>query len=300
MFFVVSTGRCGSKSIARFLSKSPDCVCVHEAEPKLIAEATRYLYGSFDHSRLAEILRSTRSPMLDGKQYGESNHKLSFLIPALREVFPQAKFVWLIRDGRDTVASMYGRGWYSGVSQFVNDPKLMQWERYRLRADKLGEMSKLAWCNLSRFEKCCWYWAHKNWLIEEALRVTQADWVLIRLEEIEEEGGKLFDFLEIAHPRDARLSHLNRSRSGDNPLRWELWDIEKREAFAHYSSHLMDDHYPSWRQEVARVWDAPAPVKGYYWIREYAIRFLQERVRLRQAAGGVLQFGKSLVEWVSK
>jgi hypothetical protein len=116
MFFVVSTGRCGSKSIADLLNASPDCVCVHELEPRLISEATAYLYGDLRHEEAVTLLRSTRPSTRNGKQFGESNHKLSYLIPAINAAFPDAKFVWLVRDGRRTVESMYKRGWYRGES----------------------------------------------------------------------------------------------------------------------------------------------------------------------------------------
>lgn len=109
MFFVVSTGRCGSKSIANLLSQSSECLCLHEAKPRLIAEATQYLYGELTHEEAVTLLQGTRGAVKEGKVYGESSHKLSLLIPAIRHAFPEAKGVPLIPDGRAPVASMYAR-----------------------------------------------------------------------------------------------------------------------------------------------------------------------------------------------
>lgn len=268
MFFVVSTGRCGSKSIANLLNQSSECVCVHEAKPRLIAEATRYLYGELSHEEAVALLHETRAPVRDGKVYGESNHKLSLLIPAIRDAFPEAKFVWLIRDARDTVASMYARRWYHGEDFRDNAAEdIMEWERWRINAYRLGAMSRPEWCALDSFARCCWHWGYKNRLIARTLQEHKCDWMLIRLEELGYRAHELFQFLQIEAPSKIALKHLNKAHyhMGHVPANWESWDPEKVVAFERFCAVGMNEWYPRWQQEVRGIWTRPQTC-GEAWI----------------------------------
>jgi len=260
MFFIVSTGRSGTMTIADWLSRSLDCVCLHEPEPRLIAETAQYLYGIRDHGDMVDLLRRTRPtlPLKQEQQYGESHHVLSYVIPALREAFPEAKFVWLIRDGRKVVASMFARDWYSG-KWFHRSPSVRQWEEWRIRGDYSGAMSRRDWLSLSRFEKCCWHWTYKNRLIEHQLAVTGATALTIHLENLGDRADELFDFLGLRKPDDATLSHLNEARSelGQAPTPWQIWRPEQTMAFDAFCGIAMDDWYPEWRAETDEVWQAP-------------------------------------------
>ncbi|NCG25893.1 MAG: hypothetical protein GWP47_17410, partial [Actinobacteria bacterium] len=161
MFFVLSTGRAGSRTLANVLSQSADTICLHEPVPYLVEEAALYRYGDLAAEALAEILTDTRPRQMEGKQYGESANRLSPALPVLASTFPDAKFVWLIRDGRDVVASGHQRGWFD--PEHVADT---QWERHRLRADKLGEMDETEWAEWSPFRRVCWLWRRTNEMIE--------------------------------------------------------------------------------------------------------------------------------------
>jgi len=44
--------------------------------------------------------------------WGEKSPRHSYFVSELKEVFPHAKFIHLIRDGRDVCASIFERGWY--------------------------------------------------------------------------------------------------------------------------------------------------------------------------------------------
>ena len=112
MFFVVSTGRAGSRTVANVLSQSPDALCLHEPVPYLVEETAEWRYGTVETVDLCSRLTESRPRQIDGKQYGESANRLSLAIPVLAEAFPDARFVWLTRDGREVVASGHQRGWF--------------------------------------------------------------------------------------------------------------------------------------------------------------------------------------------
>jgi hypothetical protein len=293
MFFVVSVGRSGSQTIADLLDSSPNGVCPHEPEPRLLVEATQYLYGELAQEDAVRLLRATRPTVRDlapGQQYGESHHRLSLMIPALHEAFPDAKFVWLIRDGRKTVASMVARRAYSG-KLFSPYPNTMVWEDTQIRADRLGEMSSRAWQGLSRFEKCCWLWARKNRLIEEKLIACGCDWMLIRLEELEAHAGDLFAFLGLEKPPAIIVRRLNPAQpvAGRGvPQHWRAWNGEHAQAFTTICGAAMDEWYPGWREEVEGVWIAPRrAAQARIWVAR-RMRKIYDSYLLRYQVGMML------------
>ncbi|MBC7814993.1 MAG: hypothetical protein H7175_27795 [Burkholderiales bacterium] len=273
MFFIVSTGRSGTETIAELLSRSPDCVCLHEPEPRLIAEATQYLYGEMPHAAMIDLLRQSRPPTLDGKEYGESAYKLTFVMPALREAFPDAKLVWLIRDGRAVVESFYTpRRYYHPLRHNVD------WEIYRPSADKVGEMSSREWAGLSRFEKCCWFWSYQNRLIEqhfiERVEKNGSEFLFIRLEELDAQQAALFEFLGVRLPPEwaGEVPHLN-VWPAKAPRTWRDWSAAERLSFMDICGREMDAYYPAWRDSAPELWtdiaSADTRQQVSRWLRAY-------------------------------
>ncbi|MEX1019313.1 MAG: sulfotransferase [Litorilinea sp.] len=261
MFFVVGTGRCGTTSVARLLDQAPNCRCVHEWNPALIREGAEHLYGKLSEAKLSQMLRATRPETVDGKIFGESNHQLGLFIPVLRKVFPDARFVWVTRDGRDTVASMYARNWYAGNTFLLN---ATAWERWRLRGDGVGAMSTWQWRTLFRFERCCWHWAYVNELIASSLNAADCPWIHIRLEEFSDKAEELFDFLELERPAKMELPHSNKAdgRAGYMPPNWQQWRADQAAQFVHFCGASMDKWYPHWRTEVGETWGAATDLAG--------------------------------------
>lgn len=52
------------------------------------------------------------SKLGDKKIWGEKSPRHSYLISQMLEIFPDAKFIHVIRDGRDSCISIYNRGWW--------------------------------------------------------------------------------------------------------------------------------------------------------------------------------------------
>ena len=168
MFFVVSTGRCGSMTIANTLNRLPGIVCVHEPEPVLVEEARAYMRSLLSRDALVEVLRKTRRSSKHSLRYGESNQKLSYMVDALMHAFPDACFIWLVRNGIDVVASMLRQQLYrDDIPQSA--PRRTPWGQHRLRANEVGEMSQEQWQGLSPFAAYCWYWNWTNRKIQRDL-----------------------------------------------------------------------------------------------------------------------------------
>ena len=258
MFFVLSSGRCGSQTAAQTFRQFPNCVCLHEPEPRLVIEASEYFYGNYPRDEIVRILRETRSPTMDGKIYGESSLKLVPLVPILDELFPQCRFVWLIRDGRDTVASMYSRGWYDPAVAAQSEVHAL-WEKGRLRGDRAGEYTTEEWARLSRFEKCCWMWRKHNLLIESVLgELDPSRWRQVRLDRFQASLGELIEFLGLKR-RHVLVEQLNPARQ---PVAyWESWTDQQRAHFEKMCAPQMDRWFPEWHSadgQWAPIWhEAP-------------------------------------------
>jgi hypothetical protein len=251
MFFVVSTGRSGSKTIAQLLSLIGGCVCLHEPPPELIRESSAYRYGIADEAHLEAILKDTRSPRVNGSVYCESSQTLSLILPVLVDVFPQARYIWLMRNGLDTVASAYSKQWYSGHSEnhdrYEDCPPLEQaWIDGRIEGHRCGDVSPEQWAALDRFGRCCWYWSYVTRLIESDLQRYASDrfW-LVRLETLDRQIPGLLSWMDL---QAAMVPVAKRTNVGKRePYPWTVWTAEQRRVFEHWCGDLMDRFYPQWR-----------------------------------------------------
>jgi hypothetical protein len=250
--FVVSTGRSGTLTLARLLDSVPGAAVDHEREPRLVAESVAYLEGQLPHAEMVDLLRRTRSPRAIGGERlsGEAHHRLSFVLPALAEAFPEARIVWLLRDGRPTVASLHHRGWYEPNEAELRGPhKKVPWHENRVRGDLAGDLSPEEWAALDGFGRCCWYWSFANRLIQRDLGRLGLRALKLRLEELDRRRPELEAFLGLrAELPAARVEH----RSKTPPIGWRLWSAERRQTFERVCGETMDEHYPGWREDLER------------------------------------------------
>ena len=89
------------------LSAKPDVEMHHEYAVQITQPLAvkRYL-GLADDAETARVLRETFGAAVAhsrAKHWGDSSNKLSWLIPDLAAMFPEARFVHLVRDGRRPV-----------------------------------------------------------------------------------------------------------------------------------------------------------------------------------------------------
>ena len=197
LFFVVSTGRSGSQTIARVLSQHPNITCKHEAKGALIRLSTEYECGDITREeakkRIIEIYSHNHN--VYSEYYGESDQKIANLIDIYKEIFPKAKFIWLLRNAKDVISSTFGRGWFADqefnlpVRESINVKEVFSGKIYsinRLCGGKIsGQFSLEQWQKLSPMERNCWYWSYWNKKIEIQLdKLDKSDHVLVKLESL--------------------------------------------------------------------------------------------------------------------
>ena len=104
--FVLTTGRTGSRLLVELLNCSPGLVAFHEPRPTL-----QYFSDfAFHHQNEGELLRhmvaaarmeSVLEVMIRDEKYVESNQCMTFFAPALNDLFPNARFIHLVRHPGD-------------------------------------------------------------------------------------------------------------------------------------------------------------------------------------------------------
>lgn len=243
LFFVLSTGRSGSMSIAVSLSSHPDIECRHEPRPQLIRLSTELAHGEKTREQVSAELRSIYqdSATFDTGYHGESDQKLFNLIGLIDEFLPKAKYIWLIRDGRDVAASASARNWFADDEFDPNTAKYRSgvWQKYRLNGEKCGVFTKQEWAAMTVFERNCWYWFYVNTTIEKQLNNLGEDrFVRVPLNQLQERLPEIQQFLGVSR-HDFAVQKVNQARSGERPNSWDTWSDEENAVFEKWCANGM-------------------------------------------------------------
>ena len=187
--FVLTTGRSGSNYIVNLLNNAfPDQVeAYHEPYP-VLEYFPNYFYQNQDKvSELKNIFNTARMELvlksfIKEKIYIESNQCLVFLSDIILDLFPNAKFIHLIRNPIDFTISAVKKGWYKNDSI---------WENGRIR-----HKDEDIWIKKTHIEKLAWYWNETNQHIENfKLKVDPENMLTLKLEKLTTEKDTLQKFI---------------------------------------------------------------------------------------------------------
>ena len=181
----------------------------------------------------------------DATQWGDSSNKLSWLIPELAAVFPKARFVHLVRDGRKVASSYFhklGRESYDDRSTAIlqahyDDPAAHPApppeKKYWWPLPRHGSADAEAFRAFSQFERICWHWAELNRLVlEELSRLPAERTLFVRLEELRASPSEvrgLYEFLGLSY-RDEAYGAFARPHNVNRPED-RLLDANQRARF---------------------------------------------------------------------
>jgi hypothetical protein len=221
-FFIVSSGRSGTAMLHKALSE--DGVDMHHELAVEIVQplAVRRYLKLASYEEALETLRETHLAAIKTSAYshwGDSSNKLSWMIPELATLLPEAKFVHLVRDGRKVCGSYFrklGDECYDDEStaaiQALYDSPLHTLppppeKKYWWPVPRKGDPIASPFRAFGQFQRICWHWAEINRLILEALAELRPDRQhFVRLEDLTErpnEVAGLYDFLNLPYHDEA-------------------------------------------------------------------------------------------------
>lgn len=222
-FFVLSSGRCGTMTLAHLLDIATNARIWHHPEPFLVTETLDAYLGRSDKG---DIFWRGRGPFIHkswahGLIHGETDHNMTPFTEKIAEEIPDSKFVVLVRNPRDFVRSGMRRNYYQGHP----------WDVGRLRPESDNSEHE-NWATMDQFEKVCWLWNETYSRILEMTRSLPEHRVhLVKFEDLVSDPSvteALFKFLELDGYDEAKVNQilgkkLNAQRSGKFP-KLQDWD----------------------------------------------------------------------------
>jgi hypothetical protein len=205
----------------------------HSDYPELIRHS-RLVYEQYEKEPrpFQEIIRATRDGyILDAynrnQVYVETNNRITFFAYAIQDVYPNARYIHLVRHPGDFVRSGLRRGWYHGGRHDVGriyHPNAEQWE-------KMADVEKIAWL-----------WNETNQYIEDFLSTLEPGRFLqVKAEEMwadVEVSADICEFVGAKISRRYRASMLerkvNQQRTGSISS-YTRWSREKKEQLQRYA-----------------------------------------------------------------
>jgi Sulfotransferase family len=148
---------------------------------------------------------SQRIGLLAGTRGVEQTPECSFLIPAIAQAFPSCRFVHLVRDGRDSAASLLGLGWLAGASDDRTDEVGAAFgagTRFWVEPERASQFPVV-----SEATRAAWVWRRYQSAALDALEALPGRSVLVRYEDLVRDPAKtsraLSEFLDAGEHGDA-------------------------------------------------------------------------------------------------
>ncbi len=207
-FFIVSSGRSGTAMLHKALAAKPPVEMHHEyavaVTQKLGVQRYLDLIGAQEAQAVLRDTFATAIAASPARLWGDSSNILSWLIPDLAALFPEARFVHLVRDGRKVASSYFHKlkaECYDDLSNAAlqahyDDPdhapapppeKPFWWPVPR-RSTPEAEPFR----HYSQFQRIAWHWAEINRVALEALAaLPPARTLFVRLEDLRSDPARI-------------------------------------------------------------------------------------------------------------
>ena len=210
-FFIVSSGRSGTHALAKALSLYENVDMHHEYCVDYIQPlAFEYYHRLINEGEAIETIQGTYGSAValsEKPLWGDSSNKASWIIHPLLKVFPNAKFIWLVRDGRKVVSSYFNK-----LSEECYDDRSVNWMRLWIENSERYTQpppEKKYWWPMpphrlycynespSQFRLICWHWNAINEFIDYNLSwVPEENTFVVKLEDLTNgDMGTLNDML---------------------------------------------------------------------------------------------------------
>lgn len=210
--FVVGSGRSGTRAIFKLLSGIAGVEVHHEYLCTHIQPvAAKYFMRRISYAEAQAQVQALHGSAIYYSQanvWVDCSNKLSWLIEPLAEVFSNAKFVHLVRDGRKVASSFFHK-----LSDEMYDDEsvriMQQWlarpttcpepppeKKYWWNIPQADQPFAAQFASFNQFQRACYQWREANRVIIESLRGLPADRQLfVKLERLTSDRQTVREFL---------------------------------------------------------------------------------------------------------
>jgi hypothetical protein len=210
--FVVGSGRSGTRTIYKLLSGIPGIEIYHEFVCTHVQPlAALYFMNRISKDALKRELMNLHGSAINYSQddrWVDCSNKLSWIIEPLYELFPKAKFIHLVRDGRKVANSFFHKlndemyddrsvqilqDWLSNKNGLLMPPPE---KKYWWNIPQQGQPFAEEFPRFDQFQRACYQWREANRVILESLKNVHKDQQLfVRLEDLIQDRNVLKDLL---------------------------------------------------------------------------------------------------------
>lgn len=222
--FIIGSGRCGTRTFYKMLSGVPDLEIHHEYVCTHVQKvAALYYMGCIDKPEAMRRMAGLHGAAVyysPAGTWADASNKLSWLIEPLVELLPDARFLFLTRDGRKVVSSFYyklDKEMYDNRStdvlrRWLEDPALPEpppEKKYWWNIPRSGQFRAEEFPAYNRYQRVCWHWTEVNQRILRDLDrfVSPSRWFQVKLEAFTREPAQLretLEFLGVEYDEDYR------------------------------------------------------------------------------------------------
>jgi len=212
--FILGSGRSGTFQMVKLLDNIDGIQAHHEyLFENILKPAVLYRMDVVNAEKIKEVLSQTHVPAVHYSQAGfwlDSSNALPWIVKPLYELFPNARFIHLLRDGRKVVSSFYHKftevvyddhcvdivnTWLSRPDAVPEPPpEKKYWRPFPVRGEKYFE----EFSDYNRFQRLSYYWQDCNLRIRDSLMAIPENQKLsIHLEDVVSDPTALARFLNM-------------------------------------------------------------------------------------------------------
>lgn len=277
--FVVGCGRSGTQSLARMLSSLDDVTMHHEYMIHHVQPlGAKYHHGLVDRHQVQEVISQLHGAALSFSStaiWGDCSNKLAWFIDVLAEMFPAARFVHIVRDGRKVVSSLFHKlgdeclddrsnaAFRAWVAEPETAPMPPPEKKYWWPEAREGDPEKAEYPDFDHFERIAFHWAQINREINRQLAAVSPDrWLRLKLEDIVSDRKSLQALVRFvgAEAAETQYQLMAKPHNVIKPVNYRMTD-QQMTSFWRLAGAEMERLGYTDRQEYDLAYDN-APSKG--------------------------------------